>query len=173
MIEAIDTFEEHFRTNVLAFNASRKVIGVLDARDWPPATIDQEAFYLLSLGEAPVAEAQSAAMPVYTHTVQITWIIAGADLLSSNRGLNRGNRYRVNMQMKAEVLRGLFPYFAEKKSYSINQANGSLVITPIVPQEFIIWSKAQFGPSQPAKDSGVIYGIATVYVANMTDKIPG
>lgn len=172
MIEAIDTFEEHFRSRVIALNPARVVAGVIDAMDWPPENVQLESFYLLSLGETPSQDAQSSVMPVYVHTLQITWLIAGADLDTTNRGFNRGNRYRVHMQMKKEVLNGLYPYFADKADVSLNQSDGSMIVTPRTnPQEQIVWSKAVFGPSSPAKDSGVITGIATVYVANMTDPI--
>lgn len=171
MIDALDSFEEHFRRRVVTAFPTRKVMGIMDAQDWPPETVELEAFYILSLGDSPVAEAQSAAMPVYVETVQISWIVVGADINSSMRGRNRGNRYRANKQIKKELLYGLFPYFTEKKKFTLNPSSGVIESASLEPEEFVIWSKAQFSPAEPAKDSGVIYGIATVYIANMTDEI--
>src|SRR5262245_58732789 len=130
MIEGVDTFEEHFRSRVQATNPARKVMGMMDAQDWPPENVELESFYLLSLGENPSAEAQSSVMPVYIHTIQITWIITGSDLIASNRGRNRGDRYRTNLQMKKEILNGLYPYFADKVDISLNQGDGSIISTP-------------------------------------------
>jgi hypothetical protein len=155
-------------------NPTRKMAGVTDAQAWPPKNVMLESFYLLTLGEKPVGKSfWSASIPVLTHSVQWTWIVVGTDLTVGKVGRNRGDRYRISMKMKEELLQATFPWFAQKGDWSVLGSTPSGLVlqeTPITPLENMWWSPPVF-LNKVDKDSGVIYGAASVQITAMEQTI--
>lgn len=168
MIDALDTLYNHFRTRMQTINASRVLKGYMDAQQWPPPNVEFDAFYLLSLGDMPI-DGQSIGDPIYTHTVQFTWLNQGSDVNSANDvlGANRGNRVRTNWQMKQELLQALWPFFDQKQELSA-AANGSLSFDTL--NEPMKWTKPEF-TLRSDKASGILYQVATVKITEITAEI--
>lgn len=168
--DAIDTHYLAVRTRIKALNPARNILGMMSAQDWPPKDVFLEAFYCLVLGEVPLGKsADSASIPVVVHTLQWTWMITGTDIQTGVQLRSRGDRYRKHSQMKTELENGCYPRFAQKIQASVD-ATGNIIQTPIVPSESIVWTPPSF-VDRNAKDSGVLYGVATVRVTDMTDMI--
>jgi len=147
----------------------------MDAADWPPKQIVMEAFYLLTLGEKPIVGKSfwSAASPVVVHTLQWTWLIQGSDLTSGKIGRNRGDRYRTNMTMREELLKATYPWFTQKQTWTVqgNTPSGiALQGTPVVPSESIWWNQPTF-LNRIDRESGLVYGTATLQLTDMTETI--
>ena len=172
MIDAIDSYFQNMEKGLALANPSRKVVGIMDAMDWPPKNVQLEAFYLLILGARGISSKGfwSSANPTYVHTVQWTWIIAGSDLTQGTIGRSRGDRYRTNMIMRDELVTATqAAWWTEKLSWSVqgNTPTGlALQSQELSPSEFIWWSPLTFLNRQD-KESGVIYGAATVQITDM------
>jgi hypothetical protein len=165
----IDTFTEAVRDRIVALNPSRKVLGVLDRRDWPPQDVAMEAFYCLVLGASPLGkQAFSAQNQWYVFTCQWVWMIAGTDTQAGLRGLSRGDRGRKHRQMLQELAHGLYPFFAQKKTFSM--AGATMQSAPAVPTESITWTLPVL-VDKVDQESGLVYGTATVYVSGCADAI--
>jgi hypothetical protein len=155
---------------IQTLNPNRQVVGVMSAQDWPPKNVSLESFYLLILGEVPLGkQAYSAAIPVKVHTVQWTWMIAGTDIQTGVQLRSRGDRYRTHFAMKGELENGNYPGFAAKQNVVLNGA-GDLLAVPVTPSEPIMWSPVSF-TDRNDKNSGLLYGIGTVRITDMTDQI--
>ena len=175
MLDAIDSYFEYVQARIIANNSNRKVIGVVDAMDWPPKNIQMESFYLMTLGEKPLTGKSfwSATIPVLNHTLQWTWIIAGSDLTSGKVGRSRGDRYRTNMTMREELLQANYPWWCEKKDWAVvgNTPSGlALTSQPLDPVENVWWTPLTF-LNRIDREAGVIYGAATVQLMEMTEEI--
>lgn len=172
MIDAIDSYFQILEKGILQANPNRKVIGVMDAMDWPPKNVQLEAFYLLLLGARGVSNKGfwSAANPTYVHSLQWTWIVAGSDLTQGKIGRSRGDRYRTNMIMRDElVVATQSAWWAEKLKYSVvgNTPSGvALQSTELNPSEFIWWTPYTF-LNRIDRESGLIYGAASVQITDM------
>ncbi len=167
---SVDSHYLWVKTRIQALNASRKVIGVMSAQDWPPKNVETESFYLLVLGEVPLGkQADSASIPVKVHTVQWTWMIVGTDIQTGIQMRGRGDRYRTHFTMKGELENGVYPRFAQKQNVVVSAA-GALVAIPVDPAEFIIWSPVSI-VDRNEKNSGVTYGTGTVRITDFTDQI--
>jgi hypothetical protein len=157
---------------ILQTNPSRKVIGVIDAMDWPPKNVVLEAFYLLLLGARGLSTKSmwSSANPTYVHTLQWTWIIAGSDLTKGTIGRSRGDRYRKNMVMRDElVVATQTAWWTEKLNWTLvgNTPSGvALKSTSTDPKEFIWWTPFTF-LNRMDREAGLVYGAATVQVTDM------
>jgi hypothetical protein len=177
VLAAIDSYFEFIQQGILLANPNRKVIGISDAMDWPPKTLQMESFYLLVLGERGLNGKSfwSSAIPVVVHTLQWTWVIAGSDLTTGTVGRNRGDRYRTNIKMREELLKATqSAWWTEKFDYSVvgNTPSGlALQPTPKSPVENIWWSPLTFLNRQD-REAGLVYGAATVQVTDMTTELP-
>jgi hypothetical protein len=171
LTDALNTHYLSVKNRVLAINSARQFLGIMSAQDWPPKDVILEAFYLLTLGEVPLGrQADSAAVPVYVHTAQWTWLILGTDVQVGIQTRSRGSRYQTQFQMKQELLNGTYPRFAQKLDVTVD-GNGNLVATPITnPSDYIVWAPPSF-VDRNEKGSGVMYGTATVRITDMTDTI--
>lgn len=176
MLNAVDTYFEYVSNRMATIvNPQRKVVGVSDAMDWPPKNILFDSFYLLVLGQKPVVGKSfwSASVPVLVHTLQWTWMIQGTDLSGNIVGRSRGDRYRVNMTMRQEILKATYPWFCQKQSWQVTggtPAGLALKGTPVVPSESIWWTPPTF-LNRVDSDPGIIYGSATVQLTDMTETI--
>lgn len=168
MNDAIDTHLDWVINRLATINPNRKVYGPFDAQDWPPKQlrIQAEAFYLLYLGSDPSGSGQSSTSPIYTVTLQWQWYVIGTEITNGIRGRARGDRGRTNRTMQEELLNSMFPFFAVKKSSSINEGDGSILLDNVTPQEQVNWTKPKFVRG-PDKDGGVVFSIATVYLSDI------
>ncbi len=171
MLECIDTYFEYVSGRMATINPDRKVVGVMDAMDWPPKNVLLEGFYLLVIGQRPMIGKQfwSAAITTLSHTVQWTWLITGSDLTQGKVGRSRGDRYRTNMTMREELIKATYPWFATKEEWTVLGATPSglaLQGTPLTPTEDFWWGPPTF-LNRIDRTSGVVYGAATVQLVSM------
>lgn len=167
--DAVDSHYNYVKTRILAINPVRVFGGLLNAQDWPSKPIKYDAFYLLLLGEDSVGrQGYSASTPIKFHQIQWSWITKGTDLPLGVRQANRGDRYRTVQLMKSELLTGLFPNYAEKKSWGL--VGGTYTGTSKNPQEFNTWTPVSFHEKYD-KDSGMIYGSGSLRIQDMLDTI--
>jgi hypothetical protein len=172
VIDAIDSYFAAMEAGIAIANPNRKVIGVMDAMDWPPKNVTLEAFYLLVLGARGLNSKAmwSSAEPTFVHTLQWTWVIAGSDLTQGKIGRSRGDRYRTNITMRDElVVATQKAWWAEKLQFSVqgNTPSGvALQATPMDTPEWIWWTPLTFLNRQD-RESGVIYGAAQVQVTDI------
>ena len=167
MIEATDSYIREIRLRMQSINPNRVIKGPMDTSDWPPKEIVFEALYLLTLND--ISGNGSQEVPIYAHQVQWVWVILGADIGDGKRGRNRGNRYRVDYAIKDELRRASSPNLTEK--VRLSESNGQLVATPFNPPQFITWSRLDFGPKRSDQNSGVVYGLASTNITQITDPI--
>ena len=170
MIHAVDTLWITFSNNLANINPQRVAVGYMDAQDWPPQKVQFNAFYLLELAADPLGKsADSWAVPFYVHTLQFVWIVKGTDVSNYNNvlGKTRGDRVRINANMKEELLKSLYPGFTQKLDVSVG-ANQQLSIKTL--NEPLVWSKPAFR-IRADRDSGLVYGTASVRMTDMTADI--
>lgn len=172
-----DSVDSHFRwvlSRMVTINPARQVFGIMNAQDWPPQQVRFESFYLLSLGEQPIGKSfDSASIPVLSHLLQWLWMVQGTDLKTGVVGRNRGDRYRIDAEMKGELLKALYPRFCQKQKWVLsgNSLNNLAVQpTPLDPVEYVWWDTPTFHRSMD-KESGLVYGSAAVNMTNMSDFI--
>jgi len=175
MLDAIDSYFQYVAGRMATINDQRQMVGVVDSMDWPPKTIVMEGFYLMTLGERPLTSKSfwSPTIPVLSHTLQWTWIIAGSDLTSGKVGRSRGDRYRTNMTMREELLKANYAWWCEKKDWSVVGGTPSglaLQSESLTPVENVWWTPPTF-LNRLDRESGVIYGAATVQLVEMTEEI--
>lgn len=169
-VDAIDSHYQAVKARMNGINPSRGVKGLLMARDWPPTAVSLESFYLLTLSDSSIGrQGYSQASPMKIAHVQWVWIIKGTDLQQGVRQSNRGDRFRTAFEMKDELTKALYPGFTEKMNFSLD-GDGNWVGTPENPVEYITWTPVDF-VEKSDKDSGVIWGTATIRIWQMTDTI--
>jgi hypothetical protein len=175
MIESIESHYRYVKNAIITLNTARTVVGILEAMDWPPKEIQLNAFYVLSLGETPAENVKQIYSTGMLHLIQWTWIIAGSDLNSTQRGRNKGDRFRINFAMKSELIQALSPYFTERKKWSAKQVGNVIQYTGTSydPPEKCFWTRPKFLPPKLEGSSGVIYGAAQLYIADFGDTIEG
>jgi len=170
MIESTDTLWNYFTGRIATINPARLLGGYLDAQDWPPKQVDFDKFYMLVLGDVPLDEETfSWNVPFYETTVQFMWMNMGTQISNYTNvmGKNRGDRIRTCYQMKQELLQAMFPGFTNKISLSVDAAQ-NLQTTTL--QEQIWWSKPAFN-TRVDRESGLLYGTATVKIGSMAPTI--
>jgi hypothetical protein len=146
------------------------MVAVMDAMDWPAKPVSFENFYLLTLGQRPLGkEFWSGTVPVLAHTLQWTWMISGTDLRTGKVGRSRGDRYRTNMTMREELLGASWPWFTEKLSWAVQGSSPSGLVLQsqsLNPREFMWWTELTF-MNRIDRESGILYGTATLYLTDM------
>ena len=176
MLHAVDSYFEYISNRMATVvNPNRKVVALMDALDWPPKTVLMEAFYLLTLGEKPIIGKSfwSAETTTVVHTLQWTWLIQGTDLTQGKIGRNRGDRYRTNMTMRQELIQASYPWFCQKQKWSVQGDTPSGIAlqgTPVDPAEFVWWQKSTF-MNRVDRESGLVYGTATLQLVDMTEPV--
>lgn len=167
MVDAVDTLWKTFSGRMATINSARKLMGYMDAENWPPPQVVFDGFYLLALSSNPLGKASDSwAVPFYEHMLQFQWITKGTETstYTDTTGKNRGNRVRTAWVMQQELLRALYPGFAQKQQLSVD---ASQKVNSVILNEPISWTKPQFR-WRADKESGLIYMIATVRVTDMT-----
>lgn len=167
--DIVDTYYKAIKDRVRVVNANRRFEGLVQVSAWPPETVQEEALYLLLFDPKPVKEMISRATPTYTRMVQWTWLVQGTDLQPGEEGSNRGDRYDLHEKIVEELIQAHAVQAAEKKSWSLD-ANDLLVGATSDPAQFVRWSVPDFG-SDYNKDTGLVYGLATVYVSGIASTI--
>lgn len=176
MHDAIDSYFQIMESGIFAANPNRRVIGLIDAMDWPPKNVVLEAFYLMVIGARGITGKSmwSPTNPTFVHTLQWTWIIAGSDLTSGTIGRSRGDRYRTNMSMRDElVMATRASWWTQKLVWSTtgNTPSGiALQSQSLNPPEYLWWTPLVFLNRQD-RESGLIYGAATVQVTDMESSL--
>jgi len=173
MIDAIDSYFKFMEAGIATANPNRKVIGISDAMDWPPKQIVLEAFYLLVIGERPLTGKSfwSSAVPTVVHTLQWTWVIAGTDLTQQKVGRSRGDRYRTNLLMRDELIAATqSQWWTEKKQWSVqgNTPSGLVLSSNSLNPTEQVWFTPLTFLNRQDRESGTVYGAATVQVTDMT-----
>ena len=169
MQSAVDTIWNAFKTRLAFINPQRKAVAYMDAMDWPPQIVQFNSFYLLELASNPLNKASwSAAVPIYDHLLQFVWIVQGTDVNNYNDklGRNRGDRVRINGQMKEEIVQALYPGFAQKQFLTVN-ASDQLEFETL--NEPVIWSQPQFR-TVANREAGTLYCMATVHLTDMSER---
>lgn len=141
----------------------------MDAQDWPPKQIVFDMIYLLQVNDDEAGDSwKSTAIPVYISNLQFQWITKGTDVSNYNdvEGRNRGDRVRTAWQIKEEILKALYPGFAQKQELSVE---GTQIVSQTL-NEPVIWTRPQIR-IRVDKESGLSYGIALVRLLNMTQEI--
>jgi hypothetical protein len=168
-VDGIDSHYNWVKSRIAVKNPDRSVKGLLQAQDWPSQKIELSAFYLLVVGTTPLdIQAGSIAGPHVSHLLQWVWIVKGTDLAANQRMRNRGDRFRTHMAMKDELVYAMYPNYTEKKTWSY--INEVWTGESLVPAQHVSWSRVQF-QERLDKDSGVIYGTASVHVSDMLTQI--
>ena len=146
---------------------------VVQANDWPLTPLQEGAPSLLVLNVSPRGGTPNQIL--YEFVCQWIWILIGTNISATQVGANRGDRYRNNMQIMQNLRQANHPGFCQKQSITAVDGNtGAITQTPassVVPyasiptnsMESIWWTRLRF-PMRQDKDSGVVYGVATVSV---------
>lgn len=144
---------------------------MMQAMDWPPEVVNFEAFFLLVLGENPVGKhAWSPSDPIMTYLLQWVWLIKGTDLQAGLKGRNRGDRYRTSLNMSDELRQALYPQFCEKQYITQDANTGVITFNSYAPPDFIRWTPPEFRVRSD-KDSGLLYGTASVTLTNILSEV--
>lgn len=186
MIETLDTFVMFVKAQLVAVSATVTINGVtgpqrvgevLEARDWPLTAPAQGAIYLLFQAANPLNQVGTQAQNLYEYHCQWVWLLTGQDLQANQQGANRGDRYRTNLQIMANLRNAHYPGYCPKKSYTAD-SQGNLTVVPVqstYPKsnvETIVWTKPKFMPRATNDKSGTLYNAAAVSVISYEDVNP-
>lgn len=149
LVDACDSYYYYVKGQVQTINPARVFGGIVQARDWPLKEAKLEVPYLLLQKEEPKPFGRSASWfrPLENIAVRWAWMIQGDNIQNNAQSTNRGNKYRINMQMVQEILAGNNPGFCQKYQYSVvddGTGNAEKVLTAYVPAEFVRWSIPRF-----------------------------
>ena len=147
--------------------------GVINARDWPQTKPLEGCLYLLFLS-ASRNGLQSKSQSGYEFSCQWVWILLGTDILASQQGQSRTDRYRASVQIMDNLHQANYPGFCRKLLYSAD-GNGNLSTIPAAdpvqfsPIEMVSWTEPVFMPKSDNEKSGLVYGAAKVEVSAYDD----
>lgn len=169
LIDTIDSFYEFVLANVHVLNPARVFGGIVEARDWPPKSLVPAAPYLAILRDTPTrTKPQSFYAPLMTDIVEWRWALMGDNIPQNAQAANRGDKYRLNVQIMQELLSAHNPGYAMKSQWGVtNDVNNNAikVSTPYNPPEPFWWSIPEFTRKQD-RQSGMVYTAATVQVSS-------
>lgn len=171
--DGIDSYYVAIKNRLATINPQRAV-GYMASQDWPPPKIQVGKLYLALPADPPVGpEHGTIANPVVTHLAQWSWIVMGSDLAPNLRMRNRGDRARLDVAIKDELVRAHYPNFTQKFAYTVdNSGNIVLAAANLQPAiaERVCWTRVQFS-TKLDKESGMVYGAASVHIVDMLDQI--
>lgn len=173
--DTLDSFYQYVKQRIESFNVNRQFGGIVSARDWPFKTATPEAFYLMIDKSSPSKNVKSWQSPLYTFSLQWTWLIIGTDVAPTVLAANRGDKYRTNGIMQEEMLNGLYPGFCEKQQYKIqpNPINNQpqvVAVGPYVPSEKLWWDKPNFS-EKIDRNTGILFSYGSVRVSSFAPAI--
>jgi hypothetical protein len=178
--DAVDTYYAYVKSRIVtavlpesepgagdgvpALNPLRVFGGTLEAAAWPPSDVKDGAIYLNIQNQFP-GKRGTLANREYRHVLQWTWLTRGTDISQGGQGANRGDRFRLDQEIRAELYQANFPQFCPLVTVTFDQASGTIVRTPYNPIQMCRWTPLSFGPRPAIADSsGVLYGAAAVDV---------
>jgi len=153
-------------------NLTGVVKGLMNAQDWPPKNVVEDAFYLIVGADTSIGkQGYSASTPIKFHMYTWAWINKGTDVTPTVRQPNRGDRLNTMQVMKGELVNGHYPGFCEKFTWGYNNG-GVWTPSPEPVVEYITWKPIEFNEKwSQAGGAGVGYGQGTTRVADMLDTI--
>lgn len=169
LVDTLDSYYYYVKNRVLQVNPSRNFGGIVQARDWPMKEAKLDTPYLLDSMDSlvPFGKSVSQYQPNVNYRVQWVWMIQGDNIPQNAQAANRGNKYRVNMQMKQEVIVGCFPGFCEKLQYSVQDdgtGQAEQAFMEYNPPEFIRFSQPRF-VDKIDRTSGILFCSGAVGVS--------
>ena len=167
-VDTIESFYYWVRSRVLTINSARVFGGIVQARDWPLKVATLEAPYLLIQSDTSVPFAKSVSQQQSNSLlrVQWAWMIQGDNIQANAQSTNRGNKYRINMQMIDEMRNGHFPGQCEKLQYTLTDdgtGNPLQVVTEYNPPEYVRWTQPRFS-DKIDRTSGILFCSGAVSV---------
>jgi hypothetical protein len=160
MVDVLDTFYTFIVAKYQLLNPARKLLGLINAQDWPQVELVDGGLYLLYLTSVAIEEDSTLSQTYYEHYLQWAWIFLGNDLQSNQVGFNRSSRYRDNFAVVEELRQVHFPGWCPKQQLACDETSGTITPTPYDPVEMIHWSKPRLGTKLAMAQSGVSYGTA-------------
>ena len=175
LVDTIDSFYEYVKGRVQAYNPARQFGGIVQARDWPMKEATIAAPYLLIESDSPVPymKAVSEYQPNMLFKVSWVWMIQGDNIPANAQAANRGNKYRINMQMVQEMLVGLYPGFCLQQQYSITDdgtGHPLQVAVPYNPVQYVRWAKPRF-VDKIDNQSGILFNSGAMSVSGFAPAI--
>lgn len=175
LVDWSDGVYNYVLNRIAAINPARQFSGIVQARAWPVDQATPESFYLLLGNEAPLRTPGHTPIsaPTYSEKIQWAWQIIGNDIPQNALQRNRGDRYRINFTMQQELLQGLWPFFFEKKQYSLDASSGSPVVvaTSYFPKE-MLWVKEPVFTDRMDRVSGILFGYGALEVTGIGPTFP-
>ena len=170
LIDAVDSYYQWIKSQVLLINPNRKFGGIVEARDWPPKEIDDSALYLTILKDVPTRSPhQSFYAPLVSDVVAWRWAVQGNNIPQASQQANRGDRYRKNVQIIQEILSASNPGYCAKNQYSVQadvNNNPVLVATPYSnPPDYLWWTIPEITRKQD-RVSSMVWTDAQVQVSS-------
>ncbi len=186
-VSPIDTYYAHVTQQLAVLNAQVSIAGqivtlttagIVDARDWPLTPPLEGQLYLLVLSQTPTGGTLS--QRGYTYFLQWAWLILGTDIQSGQQAENRGDRYRVNMQIEEYLRQANYPGFTQRQNLACDsQGNLTFVsatestypasVLPWSGYEPVYWTELTFKPKEDNEQSGLLYGAAAVELYAYSD----
>jgi len=167
-VDVTDTFYNYVSQKLAAqtipTSVPVKMMGLINAADWPQAEVVEGGIYLLYLTSVPIEEDGSRAQTYYEHYMQWAWLFLGNDLTSGQVGRIRGSRHRDDMAVVEAMRQAHFPGFCSKQFSTCDPGTGVVTFAPYNPQEMIHWSFPRLGTKIASAQSGVLYGTAPLEV---------
>jgi hypothetical protein len=178
LIDAIDTYYEYVKSRMLrgvlnedgstavaAINPAQQFLGYAGAQSWPPSDIVYNALYLIITNQDNQPKLGTLGNQMYRVVMQWAWLVQGTDLVATNTGQNRGNRFRIDQGIRDNLRQANFPQFCPMISIQQNSVSGQLSHVLYNPAQTCRWTPLSFGPRPAASDeSGILYGAAAVDV---------
>lgn len=179
LIDSIDSHYWYVRTRLLQAVTKNPVgdsvtgafpaAGYVLAQDWPPKDVKPNEFYLLTMGDDPIGrQGYSASSPMQFHHVVWKAIVVGDELTQGERAANRGTRFRTLWALKEAFRQAMYPFFAEKLTFSI--VNGRFVGVSKTPVQYITWTPPSVKETLQT-DSGDVEFSAMLRIWDATDEI--
>jgi hypothetical protein len=169
LVDTLDSYYQYVKNRVLQVNPDRVFGGIAQARDWPMKEALLDTPYLLDLSDTavPFGKSVSNYQPSILYRVQWAWLVQGDNIQQNTQAANRGDKYRINMKMKQEIITGHYPGFCEKMQYFVTDdgsGNPVLSFMEYNPPEFIRFSQPRFSDKQD-QNSGILFCSGAVSVS--------
>lgn len=167
MVEAIDTYFLFVKSQMAKLDPTQRFGPIVASRDWPQTPPKDSTLYLLYLSSTPISPG-TASVTFYQHMLQWVWLVMGDDIEPTERKQNRGDRYRVHLNMQNNLQDANYPGFCQKMAYTAdrdgNLSSNGFTLPEYGGAETIFWTTPRFIPRFDAERSGLLYGVAAVEV---------
>jgi hypothetical protein len=182
LVSVIDSYASYVAARFQALNAQvtingttgpQQFGGVVTAQDWPQAPVIEGAAYLIVQKILP--RGNSKVQRQYLFLCQWTWLLIGTDIAANQQALNRGDRYRTDMQIMQNLKEANFPGWCQKIDYSVSGVGvvsgtpSAFAGPPPSTEEWVFWDDLEFAPRQDNMKSGLLYNAAGVTLMGWED----